>query len=194
MSYEKKEFLRYAEARRRTTTERGWKWEVWKKYARLTKFIDFHCDFDSSGACVDARLKEKTMTPKCCCAGCASSLGYYRGVFPEKEEDFRTIMDLYSPETGFFREGKGCLIPRELRSHTCVSYMCVRLKKKTWKTNPYISHVLKILDSSCNYYEDNKAGRPIKITYFNMDNERVTMFVPTSSVIKKELLRIKRRN
>ncbi len=101
-----------------------------KKYKELkdaTGQINFTC-FDEGKKC-HGRLK-KDPNHMCCCQGCHSSLGYFEDdlIF---EKDFETYNSLFVYDekdwrnsTGFWRKGKGCALPRELRSKTCVTYCC----------------------------------------------------------------------
>lgn len=97
-----------------------------KELKKLTKHMDFDCQFNNNG-CKRFRDRVSKNPPKnplvlmCCCFGCASYIGYLRIIH---QEDFDTIANLFSEEAGFWEEGKGCILPQEFRSALCVTYNC----------------------------------------------------------------------
>jgi len=101
-----------------------------KKYKELkgaTEKITFSC-FGEGNKC-QKRVAEDSNN-KCCCSGCHSSLGYFEDdlIF---EKDFQLYNELFVYDEkdwqnsfGFWRNGTGCALPRELRSKTCITYNC----------------------------------------------------------------------
>lgn len=108
--------------------------------ADLTEGLDYGCGFDSEGICqrnrnpqfiqgMDASSRRRK---QCCCGGCATSVGYLRQItFGSVSEYARN----FTEETGFWREGLGCVLPRRLRSATCLRHYCTEFDPKT---NQYI--------------------------------------------------------
>ena len=96
-----------------------------KVSAKTTEFIDFYCDFDASGKC-NARRADNSDSrgDMCCCVGCHEAIGYLRTGPPVLKEDRAVYEELFKEKVGFWRKGSGCSLPRELRSPTCVYYMC----------------------------------------------------------------------
>jgi hypothetical protein len=95
----------------------------------MTRAVDFKCDFDDKGICSGMRKRawigEDSLRAKmCCCASCYSALGYLTSAPPISEIDLPTYERLFKRKIGFWRRGKGCSLPRHLRSVTCVFYTC----------------------------------------------------------------------
>lgn len=117
-------------------TREHWPWKLYKKYARLTALIDYKCRFDGSDLC--KRYKTKRIrkytddTNMCCCYGCARAFGH-RSIFPKENEDLRILARHYNKKTGYWRKGKGCVLPRELRSVTCLTHKCTSGMRKIEK-------------------------------------------------------------
>lgn len=96
-----------------------------KNYKSLklsTAHIEFSCFTSGTGKCRD---RIKTGSGMCCCSECYHNKGY----FDERcdilfESDIPTYNSLFDSELGFWRSGVGCMLPRELRSTTCVCYNC----------------------------------------------------------------------
>ncbi len=98
-------------------------YEIIKTSAKMTEFIDFSCNFDASDLCAPRR-EQAGPNKMCCCSGCYESIGYLRNGPPILKEDLVTYEEFYKKGIGFWREGSGCSLPRELRSPTCVYHMC----------------------------------------------------------------------
>lgn len=87
-----------------------------------TSAINYDCQF-KDGKC---KSNVSSYNPRCCCQGCAGALGYLRGglnkipLGSDKE-----ILPLFSEKTGFWRKGKGCILPRKYRSVVCLSFNCI---------------------------------------------------------------------
>lgn len=121
-----------------------------KKLADLTKHVKFHCNFNSKGRCANYRNnKGATM---CCCIGCFTSMGYlnslpaggYRSYMSDGLEDLKfyarrfsektIVVDDFKRKMGFWRPGKGCILPRSYRSRTCLGYDCARSgERSVWE-------------------------------------------------------------
>ena len=83
-----------------------------------TEGVDFNC-----GEC-----PKRSMDTRCCCSGCAYNIGY---LAMDKIPKGRVAYYLkhFDGKLGFWREGKGCILPRKYRSYTCVGYAC-RMEKE----------------------------------------------------------------
>lgn len=145
------------------TTNNGLQWEDHQQLAKLTKYIDFQCEFDNLGRCKNIRgygeLKKKdveyfkelyyhrpsefkkqydTWTRRdkryktkvmCCCSSCVRTVGwsYY---LPEDETTLRRMARYFNSLTGYWRPDRGCILPRQYRSGTCLTYACYRSECK----------------------------------------------------------------
>lgn len=97
---------------------------------KSTENINYKCNFDSDGICKD------NISIMCCCAECFQSCGYlFNGPNIIFKSNLKKYIRYFSSKIinnksynkkaiGFWREGKGCILPREMRSHTCLSYHC----------------------------------------------------------------------
>lgn len=128
-------------------TDKGWAWGAQKRYAELTSLIDFECNFDEAGICKvyqprktgpKGGKRSKALLhdlSKCCCRGCWRRVGYLKAL-PNHTSELSDIAELFNEETGFWRSGKGCVLPREYRSNTCLFHMCRRKPSKSRPGDP----------------------------------------------------------
>lgn len=156
----------------REKTREGWARDIYKKYARLTELIDYKCDFDESGICVERR-RHKGTNEMCCCSGCATTVGW-NPVLPKAKKDLKILAKFYSRKTGYWRSGKGCMLPRDLRSSTCLTHKCGH------KLNECEENLLLALHS--------KAGGNGVPRYYEWGNNSR---IPKAEVLEKELLKLK---
>lgn len=173
----------------------GMNWGTYEKLAALTKYIDYDCRFTSLG-CKQYRFKSKKEKDKrneaykknnggrpipslmCCCGGCRHSIGHARSF---NIDSIAKVARYYNDKTGFWREGKGCILPRKYRSYTCLNHSC-------GGKNGVGMHLLEVMKMSeaqlyryfeknypkhkCrNYYSWTIAGI-IKFFKFEFENER----------------------
>jgi len=80
------------------------------------------CNFDNDGRCETFRKDGW----QCLCVECDTFCGYIKYT---TEEELIMYAEAYDDKTGFFREGIGCVLPREYRSRTCLSYYCIKDSK-----------------------------------------------------------------
>jgi hypothetical protein len=96
-------------------------------------WVDFDCRIDAKGLCKQTREDgpwnggdKNTPKETNCCVCCARAAGY---IWEESEaysqEDTATMLGLFDEKLGFWRARRGCILPRRLRSGTCVSYACL---------------------------------------------------------------------
>lgn len=117
--------------RRRNTTiidDEAWDTQPWtdlEGLKKLTDSIDFGCKF-IDGKCQDARKMEWVGNhPACCCKDCAFAAGYHDIML---EKDIVSYAKKFTSKAGFWRKGKGCILPRKMRSITCVAYSCTDIE------------------------------------------------------------------
>jgi len=86
----------------------------------IFKYIDFDCQISNntkhkSGHC-------KTFNGAfCCCHSCKGSAGFLR-IIPE--DMLKKYARHFSVKTGYWRQGKGCILNHIMRSTTCLTYNC----------------------------------------------------------------------
>lgn len=91
--------------------------EKLESYKELTDSFAYPCSFNKQGVCFVER------TNMCCCADCASTIGYLNGI-RNPRYTLESYASNYDEITGFWRVNKGCILPRSLRSIKCVTYIC----------------------------------------------------------------------
>ncbi len=91
---------------------------ILEEFRRLKGFIqniNFNCQINKNGGC-----KEHPSTIRCCCDSCYNNSGFFRTMI-DKDMGRYTRSFL---KTGFWRKGKGCVLPHELRSVVCLTHHC----------------------------------------------------------------------
>lgn len=122
-------YLRESGVRKRSITDiySGWPRVFFQKLAKRTEEVEYHCDIHENG-CANTRANgHSDFSGKCCCNKCYDKIGYYDEL---SLEDAELLAPFYkeSKKHGFWRPGKGCVIPRHLRSVTCITYTCSFIK------------------------------------------------------------------
>lgn len=98
---------------------RGHDVDTFRRLAKQTGHVDYDCDF-RDGTCRSQRTEDRG-----CCSKCGGTFGYWRKENDTLDEDtVKKLADLYDAKTGFLRDGCGCILPRELRSPTCLYIYC----------------------------------------------------------------------
>lgn len=108
------------------TSYGGLPWEDWYKLASSTNKIEYGCCFQIDGTCIQSRNQEKrgsSPDPMCCCRWCVGNVGYFDRIQNDPEV-IAMIADHFKAKVGFWRKGKGCILPRKYRSTTCLGYRC----------------------------------------------------------------------
>lgn len=98
--------------------------------------IDFGCKIGKDGSdCkyFQGRLS-KDEPPMCCCDQCFDRVGYL-DVLTNQPTYFAR---LFNRKTGFWRKDKGCILPREHRSITCLTHHCNHTWMSSYKPTPGI--------------------------------------------------------
>lgn len=92
------------------------KWKELLSYRKQSENFDYDCRFDEKGRCKN----RSSVTPGGCCGGCFGSIGYLTAI---RTEDVLYYTSMFE-ETGFWRKDIGCILPREMRSCTCLAHNC----------------------------------------------------------------------
>ena len=108
----------------------------------VSKFFTFPCDFDSEGSCVRYRganhqkyHKDGWIPIKCCCSSCARYIGYLGKYWPTDLSIIQKYARRFQEDVGFYREGRGCILPRHMRSLICTYHVCGEIKQEFEKIN-----------------------------------------------------------
>jgi len=111
----------------------GLTWDQWAKFAKMTRSLDYGCNFGTGKSICSQSKYYKNTKGMCCCGNCLSHVGYIRLV-PDDEEIIREIASLFSEVYGFWRAKKGCVLPIKYRSSTCIAYRCCEARDQRNKT------------------------------------------------------------
>ena len=95
-------------------------WQRILEHRRKTSEINFDCRITEKGC-----KSGSNRGPMCCCTGCSWNSGYLiRGNNLILDTDLPRYKEAWDEITGFWREKIGCILPRELRSTTCLLHYC----------------------------------------------------------------------
>ena len=108
-------------------TINGWPYMWFMELASLTEHIDFNCGFNERGICKKFRDYGGKQDAMCCCHSCATQNGYLY-ILPANCSIQNRYVEMYDDKTGYWRKGKGCILPRRMRSQTCLTYSCGMVK------------------------------------------------------------------
>lgn len=140
------------------TLEYNYHIKLLKALKRVSGYIPFPCEFDKDGQCNGKGVSKDHM---CCCGGCKDSVGYLN-IVPESDIPF--YAKWYTGKTGFWRKGKGCILPREYRSSTCLTFYCDDYHREGNETgNPtslgeeLIAYKKSIDDAANNFFSAMKS-------------------------------------
>jgi hypothetical protein len=111
-------------------------WEYYHKLADLTSLLTFGCNFSELGCerrkwpSIEAKERAAERDPRqfknsqmCCCSACRISFGHWY-ILPNSESTLKMYARNFNKETGFWREGKGCILKRKYRSPICLTARC----------------------------------------------------------------------
>jgi len=116
-------YLKYGYQHQLCGSPKGMSAPSYGRFKELTSLIDYECDF-KDGLCKVQRKYDVAVgdsNPKCCCAGCGNNIGYLDYI--PSYEDAEQLWKIYSPVDGFWTD-KGCRLPRNIRSVTCLIHSC----------------------------------------------------------------------
>jgi len=154
MELEKFVMISLKKGKRFGSTSNEFSFDNRKKLADLTKHVDYDCGFGSTGRCKNYLETPAEQLTMCCCNSCFDSMGYVDylptgdGGWPYDQKD--NLKDLkvyarhfsekavkfsygYTIKIGYWRPGKGCILPRSYRSNTCLGYTCGKKKQTKWE-------------------------------------------------------------
>jgi len=123
------QFTKTSKYHERITTEES------ERRAELTSSIDYGCSF-VDGICFIHR--HQNTNERCCCTGCANSHGYIDSYIQISIEGAEVRSELFDSKDGFWRKGKGCILPRKYRSRTCLRHSCAPNPELTKQINELI--------------------------------------------------------
>ena len=89
---------------------------AFRELKHFIKYIDFGCKIKDTGGC---RVTPSSL--KCCCHDCTWSVGYFQLML---EKDLTYYARHFTDKTGFWRKGKGCVLPHNMRSTMCLTHHC----------------------------------------------------------------------
>ena len=92
--------------------------EHWKQFKALVALVDFGCHFDECGLC--ARW-HRARLPDCCIGERCPWPSFVRYV--TSLDDLKAMYEKWDPVRGFIT-ARGCALPHELRSNTCLLVTC----------------------------------------------------------------------
>lgn len=100
------------------------------KIAVLSSLLDFPCNFRPSAGPKSARCDGSRRSPKCCCKCCAERIGHFGEIWPSNLAKLGKYAKKFTKINGFWRAGKGCILPRHMRSLVCAFFMCGQIQKE----------------------------------------------------------------
>ena len=101
----------------------GLTWNQWAKFTKITSTLDYGCNFNANGKTCSKNRHYGEREEMCCCAYCLSHVGYL-SLIPNNNQVIKEIASLFDEQHGFWREKKGCILPVQHRSDTCIAYRC----------------------------------------------------------------------
>ena len=93
----------------------------YQRIAELTNYIRYDCGIVSGKISCKGG---KNISRGCCCDRCAGTLGYRKSI---SQEEIPLLAEHFDGKTGYWRSGKGCILPRKHRSITCLTHRCYRV-------------------------------------------------------------------
>jgi len=93
----------------------------YQEIAELTEYIDYGCKIVPG---VDRCSHNEMISEGCCCRGCQNVIGYR---ITMSQNEIPILAKYFNKDTGYWREGIGCILPRKHRSITCLSHKCKNL-------------------------------------------------------------------
>jgi hypothetical protein len=109
------------------------------------QYINFDCQINESGGC-----KETPNAKKCCCHDCFYSAGYLNTI---TDKDLKFYARHFIKHHGFWRKGKGCVLPHEYRSITCLTHHCNGSYSKKDKYKGFSSGIVELREQLYNMRE-----------------------------------------
>ena len=147
-------------------------WNQWAKFTKITSNLNFGCNFKTKGKNICSKGGEREV---CCCGDCGYDIGYL-DLVPNNEETIKEIASLFNGKSnGFWRKGKGCILPTKYRSKTCITYRCEKAREHRDSTLPKFPTGREFLE---------------QMTLYFLDASRLSQFTTTQArTIIKELIK-----
>ena len=96
---------------------------------RLLNKLQKTCWNDTEPICKKGCIGPYKDSKRGCCANCANSNAHTIGRVPPQEK-YLKLKYKFNLKTGYFREGKGCMLPRKYRSGACLMYLCPEIREE----------------------------------------------------------------
>ncbi len=84
----------------------------------LFEYIDFDCQHNKNGGC-----RKHSNSKMCCCYDCFNRVGFFY-ILTSNDMTYYSKKFNVRNKTGFWREGKGCILSHKMRSTICLTYYC----------------------------------------------------------------------
>ena len=123
--------------------------------AAMSSLLTFACDFK------DSKCMGERRPPMCCCSGCRDFNGHFGSRWPNELDKLEPYAKYFSKNTGFWRKGKGCALPRHMRSLTCAFHVCNTTKQEFDKRNDKdLKELRRVVGryTSCDYQYGSRMG------------------------------------
>lgn len=162
-------------------------WEHLKLVKAGSERINYHCNFKNEKCFYQQKCTNTVSNTKakmCCCIDCFKAVGHFRHLPQDNEIEMkilaRKFIEPKDPEkltnSGFWRVGKGCILPRMYRSLTCLGYIC-NMSMLPRLEQFYIHHILT-------FYSYNKIENRL-IEFMAKENNTQTLSVSKASPSQK---------
>lgn len=99
------------------------------RIAILSSLFDFPCNLK------DSKCAASKPGRRCCCMNCGGCIGHFEDHWPCDTNKLAYYAGKFTRANGFWRPGKGCILPRHRRSLTCAFYICSNIQKEFDKCN-----------------------------------------------------------
>ena len=90
----------------------------------LFEYIDFDCQHNENGG-----WREYSNSKMCCCYDCFDSVGFFYILISNDLTYYSKKFNVRN-KTGFWREGKGCILSHKMRSTICLTHYCRHHKNR----------------------------------------------------------------
>ena len=105
----------------------------------LFEYVDFDCQHNEDGGC-----KELSESRMCCCHDCFDRGGFFRVLIGDDITYYSRKFNVRE-KTGFWRKGKGCILPHKMRSVICLTHFCRDNIHSKKDKRPDFGHGIRIL-------------------------------------------------
>lgn len=127
----------------------GLTWDQWAKFAKMTRSLDYGCNFNANKEVCSQGSYYKSIKDVCCCGNCQSYVGYLKRI-PSSRKITKEIASLFDDKHGFWRKKEGCILPAKCRSDTCIAYRCPEAREQRNRTSD--GHGTEMLEQMSLYF------------------------------------------